>query len=88
MSRVLRYLVLLTLFALAAGCKRQPGADELGEAVEPTHRSLPELKLTEDTPDLMLTWVDAKGDAHVASKPSEVPAEGRDHVRVVVTSNE
>jgi glutaredoxin len=32
--------------------------------------------------------VDAKGDAHVASKPSDVPTEGRDRVRVVVTTRE
>jgi glutaredoxin len=76
------------LFAFTS-CKRRPTAgDELGDLTEPVTKTLPELKLTEDTPDLMLTWVDAKGDAHAVSKPGDVPTEGRDHVRVVVTTRE
>ena len=85
---VARLVALLACVALATSCKRPPAGDELAESVEPAKGSLPDLKLTEDTPDLLLTWVDTKGDAHAVSKPSDVPAEGRDHVRVVVTTRE
>jgi glutaredoxin len=84
-----RLVVVLACLALVlSGCKRRPLGDELSEPAEPTNKTLPALTLTEDTPDLLLTWVDAKGDAHAVSKPADVPAEGRDRVRVVVTSRE
>jgi glutaredoxin len=60
----------------------------LGEPPEPANKTLPELKISDDTPDLMLTWVDAKGDAHPVTKPADVPTEGRDRVRVVVTTRD
>ncbi len=90
MSRTATKLgALLTMLTLVtASCKRPPAADDFGESAEPATKALPELQITDDTPDLMLTWVDAKGDAHAVSKPSDVPAEGREHVRVVVTSKE
>jgi glutaredoxin len=69
-------------------CKPRPSGDEANEQVEPAHLTLPELKIGDETPDLLLTWVDAKGDAHVVNKPADVPIEGRDHVRVVMTSSE
>jgi glutaredoxin len=82
--------VLFACVTLAvSGCKRRPTAgDDLYEPAEPATKTLPELKLSEDTPDLMLTWVDAKGDAHAVNKPDDVPTEGRDHVRVVVTTRD
>jgi glutaredoxin len=46
------------------------------------------LELRDDTPKLFLTWVDAKGDFHVAQKVADVPAERRDQVRVVRTDRE
>jgi glutaredoxin len=70
------------------GCKRPSTGDELSEPAEPANKTLPELKIGDDTSDLLLTWVDAKGDAHAVSKPADVPAEGRDRVRVVVTTRE
>ena len=82
------WVVLACLLLALTSCKRRPAGDGLDEHVESVDKKLPELKLTEDTPDLLLTWVDAKGDAHAVSKPADVPAEGRDHVRVVVTSRE
>jgi glutaredoxin len=82
-------LVLFACVLLAlTSCKRRPTGDDLTDPAEPATKTLPELKLTEDTPDLMLTWVDAKGDAHAVSKPGDVPTEGRDRVRVVVTTRE
>lgn len=57
---------------------------ERGAAVLPP----PELKIADDTPDLLLTWVDAKGDAHLVTKPADVPLEGRDQVRALLSHGE
>jgi glutaredoxin len=87
-NRVVSLVAALCAATLAlSACKRPPG-DELAEQQEPATKTLPELKLAEDTPDLMLTWVDGKGDAHAVTKPSDVPTEGRNQVRVVVTTRE
>jgi len=84
-----RFLALVACLVVAlSSCKRRPSPDDLSEAPEPVNKTLPELKITDDTPDLMLTWVDAKGDAHPVNKPVDVPTEGRDRVRVVVTTRE
>ena len=80
--------LLAALSVASAGCKRPPGLEDVGESAEPATKSLPELKISDETPDLMLTWVDGKGDAHVVNKATDVPAEGRDRVRVVVTTKE
>lgn len=50
--------------------------------------ALPELVVRDDAPDLMLTWIDDKGDTHVELHPADVPAEGRSLVRVVVADRE
>jgi glutaredoxin len=77
------------VFALAsAACKRRPPDELATAAAEPAPTSLPALSLTDESPDLLLTWVDARGDAHLAKKPADVPMEGRDQVRVVVTTRE
>ncbi|MET0591427.1 MAG: glutaredoxin family protein [Polyangiaceae bacterium] len=84
-----RFVALVLAMAMtAAGCKRPPAADDLGESAEQPTKALPELKISDDTADLMLTWVDGKGDAHLVNKTSDVPAEGRDRVRVVVTTKD
>lgn len=44
------------------------------------------LELRDDTKDLLLTWVDERGDFHVVRSPSEVPEKSREWVRVVVAS--
>src|SRR6478609_389661 len=77
----------LCLLAITPGCKRRP-TDELAQdnASQPT--TLPPLAITDDTPDLLLTWVNARGDANTVGKPLDVPTEGRDQVRVVVTTKE
>jgi glutaredoxin len=55
-------------------------------ALAPESNELPPLQLRDDTPDLLLTWVDDKGDFHVVQKPADVPAGSRKQVRVVVTN--
>ncbi len=46
------------------------------------------MTIKDDTPDLMLTWIDDKGDTHVELRPQDVPAAGRSTVRVVVSDRE
>jgi glutaredoxin len=80
--------LLLALAAGSAGCKK-PNADTSGEAATaPKPNELPPLEVKADTPNLLLTWIDDKGDFHVVQKPADVPTEGRSTVRVVVTTRE
>ncbi|UQA63800.1 NrdH-redoxin [Polyangium aurulentum] len=53
-----------------------------------TSEELPALTLRDDTPNLLLTWIDDKGDMHVELKLADVPAAGRQLVRVVVSDRE
>jgi glutaredoxin len=71
--------------ALPLGCsnKKDDGTTPMVE-----QKSLPPLSIREDTPDLMLTWIDEKGDTHVGLHPSEVPEASRSPVRVVVADKE
>ena len=80
-------LLLASTFA-SAGCKK-PTTDKTGDAATtPKSTELPPLEVKADTPNLLLTWIDDKGDFHVAQKPADVPTEGRSKVRVVVTTRE
>jgi len=88
-----RFLFLAAALAVgilvtSPGCKRRPGDEFSQEGEQEKTNALPPLSLTEDTPDLLLTWIDSRGDAHLAKKPDEVPAENREQVRVVVTTHE
>jgi glutaredoxin len=58
------------------------------DGTEPVTKDLPKLELRDDTPELSLTWLDAKGDFHVATKITDVPVEGRDAVRVYVAGKQ
>ena len=85
LTELLRLLVLALVTLGSAACDKKvddgttPGAG--GE-------SLPALSIRDDTPNLLLTWLDGKGDSHVELHPPDVPAEGRGLVRVVVSDNE
>jgi len=87
--RSARPAVLLLALAVTAdtGCKRK-SPDDLALEARPVTKALPPLALNDSTPELLLTWVDARGDAHMVTKPADVPTEGRDQVRVVVSSRE
>lgn len=77
--------VLSILFCIQfAGCGERKD-DGTTPAGAPT---LPALSITEDTPNLLLTWVDGRGETHSALHPSEVPQEGKDLVRVVIADRE
>ncbi len=72
----------------SAACKR-PSADKPDTSgTKPQADALPPLEVKADTANLLLTWIDDKGDFHVAQKPADVPTEGRGTVRVVVTTRE
>jgi glutaredoxin len=89
MTRSRLGVVLLGLaLASAAGCKRPSGDKPDASGTAPKADTLPPLEVKADTPNLLLTWIDDKGDFHVAQKPADVPTEGRGTVRVVVTTRE
>jgi len=75
------------LFAavVASGCshKKDDGTSPVSKDT-----SLPALTIRDDSPDLMLTWIDDKGDTHVEVHPVDVPAQGRAMVRVIVADRE
>jgi hypothetical protein len=83
----------VVLPCMAAGACRQssdePSAGEGEKAsAAPKTGELPPLSIKKDTPNLLLTWVDEKGDFHVVQKVDAVPAEGRKTVRVVLVGRE
>jgi glutaredoxin len=81
-------LAIATCATAATGCRKRKSPDELALESRPVPTTLPPLALNDDTPDLLITWVDKRGDAQVVNKPADVPTEGRDQVRVVVTTRE
>jgi glutaredoxin len=83
--------LLLAACLAATACKQPPSnATQTGSGPvsAPETRELPPLVLKDDTPDLLLTWIDKGGDFHVVQKPADVPEEGRAQVRTVVASLE
>lgn len=77
--------VVLALGLLAPACRRKKQDDG---TTPQTAGSLPELVLRDDAQNVMLTWVDPRGDTHVELHPADVPADGRALVRVVVADRE
>ncbi len=82
------FSLLLAVALGAAACKRPTTDASKDDATKPKSAELPPLEVKADTPNLLLTWVDDKGDFHVVMKPGDVPSEGRANVRVVVTAPE
>jgi glutaredoxin len=88
MKRTFLALAVPALLAATApldGCSRKKPDDGTTPVAG---RTLPPLTLKDDTPDLMLTWLDDKGDTHVELRIPDVPAAGRSMVRVVVSDRE
>lgn len=71
-------LVLLLVLAVAVGCKRPPPS--MDAVVLPV--------VTDASTDLLLTWIDEKGEFHVEQKVADVPPASRDVVRVADPSKE
>ena len=78
-------VVVGTLVApLIAACDRPADSEEPTSVQDAA--SLPStIDVRDDAKDLLLTWVDDKGDFHVVRRPSEVPKGSRGLVRVVAT---
>ena len=68
----LLFLTLLLWLVLMTGCKKPPPASEV--VVLPV--------VTDASTDLLLTWIDDKGEFHVEQKVTDVPVGSRDVVRV------
>jgi glutaredoxin len=79
-------LALLASVATTSGCGRKKEDDGTSPLV--VEKELPALTIREDTPNLLLTWIDDKGDMHVELEVTGVPAEGKSLVRVVVSDRE
>ena len=88
MRRATRWVLLLAV-ALGPGACKKPTSDKPGDtSTTPKASELPPLEVKADSPNLLLTWIDDKGDFHVVQKPVDVPTEGRAKVRIVVTTRE
>jgi glutaredoxin len=85
-----QFAAALIVVALFGGCRgEQPAPDGTKPAsAAPIEKELPPISVKEDTPNLLLTWIDEKGDFRVVQKPSDVPPEARSQVRVVLTDRE
>jgi glutaredoxin len=84
---ILLVVVGISLIA-SAGCNRRTNGDREPSASTPQSGDLPRLELKDSTPDLLLTWVDTKGDFHVVQKIADVPEPARERVRVVRTTQQ
>jgi len=83
------FLTALLVITLSATACKKPTTDKTGDtSTTPKASELPTLEVKADSPNLLLTWIDDKGDFHVVQKPADVPTEGRATVRVVVTTRE
>ena len=74
-----RSLLLLLVLTIGLGACKKRG----GDAENRGSQALPPLVLTDQTPELLLTWIDTRGDTHTAVRLTDVPAEGRNPVRIV-----
>jgi glutaredoxin len=71
-------LLTLALAAVTSGCA------ETDEATTPSaDATLPPLALNDATPDLLLTWLDERGNTHTGASPLDVPEASKAQVRVV-----
>jgi glutaredoxin len=85
-SRTVTLALCSVLVAIA--CKKPDPGESNDSGTAPKAAELPPLEVKADTPNLLLTWIDDKGDFHVVQNPADVPTGGRGTVRVVVTNRE
>jgi glutaredoxin len=88
MKRAARVVVVALALLVTLGCRKHDPNEPKPASADPKTATLPTLNVKGDTPNLLITWIDDKGDFHVVQKPSDVPAEGRKQVRVVVSDKE
>jgi glutaredoxin len=80
--------LLICVQATSFACQRHadPSAVIGSPVSTPPADALPPFALSDDTPNLLLTWVGDDGDFHVVEKLELVPADHRKQVRVVSTT--
>ena len=83
-ARTSRLFCALLLFGVVA-CKKAPAPQ--GDAA-PKPKELPALVVKADTPNLLITWIDEKGDFKVVTKPADVPSSAREKVRIALADKE
>ena len=66
-----------------AGCTKHDDGTAPG-----SNEALPELVIKDDTPNVLLTWIDRRGVGHTEVHAKDVPPEGRAMVRVVVSDRD
>jgi glutaredoxin len=75
-------IVCFAVLATCLGCSE----DQADDGTKPRAvEDLPSLTLKDDSPNLLLTWVDDRGNTHTEVTIADVPEQGRSLVRVVVT---
>ncbi|WP_437776685.1 glutaredoxin domain-containing protein [Sorangium sp. So ce1097] len=84
-ARARRAAALLAIAAAALGPAACTEKRDDGTTPAQAPAELPPLELRDDTANLMLTWIDEKGDTHVELRPADVPAEGRSMVRAMLS---
>lgn len=79
--------MLALVLTAPVACQEPPSAatDERADSVV-SGPELPPLTLTDETQNLLLTWVGEDGDFHVVEQIENVPPDRRERVRVVVTT--
>lgn len=81
-----RRVLWLALVVLVAGV--HPGCvdDDVDDGTKPRAvEDLPSLRLTDETANLLLTWIDDKGNTHTEVVLADIPQSARSLVRVVIT---
>lgn len=86
--RVLARRLLVAVLALGLGLAVACGDKKDDGTTPAVAGELPPLPFSDDTPNLMLTWIDGRGATHVEVSPGDVPAEGRRLVRVLLADRE
>ncbi len=82
MRHILLCLMLGVVFVTA--CHDKNGEQD-ATGTKPTSNELGALEVKDDSQNLLLTWIDEKGDFHVVTSVGAVPEKGRNEVRVVDT---
>jgi glutaredoxin len=85
---LLAFALLLVLMGGTGACRKGSRRTTDSDSAAPKASALPPLTVRPDAANLLLTWIDDKGDFHVVDKPLDVPAEAKQTVRVVVTDKE
>ncbi len=77
-------MLVVVLLRVAVVGVALPGCEETDDGTTPTaDATLPPLALTDQTPGLIITWIDERGETHTGTALGEVPESAKGHVRIV-----